>query len=470
VTVLGTLAGCSATRFDHDPCTSHSQCRASFGFGAVCQEDGFCAAASLPRCDRSYPDDLMASPGRYRDAVVLASLTDRSNPVQLTREKAVRLAFKEVGAAGGLAGRPLALLQCDIQENPRFDGASRTQAAVATSTALAHTLGVPAIIGPATSIDAEAVWEAVHAAGTLILSPSATSPALGRLEPDLSDEQPGLLWSTAPTDLLQGQAIASDLRERDVSRAYVIRETGPYGEGLASVVAERFRAAGGSLQIESLASDARIEAAVAAAPDDGSEVLFISSQQSWIIKFLQAASAQPALAERALFLTDAAANQAVFDAAAAAAPLFPNIRGTRPAPLDPSEYVYASFVAGYRSEYPGENPADTAYSAHAYDAAWLALYGVAWSALQEGTVTGAGIGRGLRRISGGAITPMLPSSWKAVLVAFGVGRSIDVRGASGDLDFDPHTKQLSAPIEIWGVTSEGGRYVTLPLAKPGTKE
>ena len=138
-----------------------------------------------------------------------------------------------------------------------------------------------------------------------------------------------------------------------------MRETGPYGEGLASLVSERFRAGGGSLQIESLPSNARIEAAVAAAPDDDAEVLFISSQQSWIVAFLQAGCAvSPRLHGRNIFLTDAAANQAVFSAAAGAAALFPHVRGTRPAPLDPDEYVYASFVAGYRAEYGGENPTE----------------------------------------------------------------------------------------------------------------
>jgi branched-chain amino acid transport system substrate-binding protein len=457
--------GCSATRFEHNPCTSDSQCRASFGFGAVCQQDGFCSAARLPRCDRSYPDDLLTAPARYADAIVLASLTDRASPAQLTREKAIRLAFKEVNAAGGLPGRPLAVLQCDIQQNPQLDGATRTQAAVATAGTLSRALGVPAIVGPATSADVQEVWDVVRGSGTLVLSPSATSPTLTRLEPELSDDHPGLLWTTAPTDLLQGQAIADDLLARNVSRVYVMRETGPYGEGLASLVSERFRAGGGSLQIESLTSDARIEAVVAAAPDDDAELVFISSQQSWVVAFLQAVANQPRLHGRSIFLTDAAANQAVFSAAAGAAVLFPQVRGTRPAPLAADEYVYASFVAGYRAEYAGENPNDATYSAHAYDAAWLALYGAAWAALQEGTVTGAGIGRGLRRISGGAATPMLPSSWKAVLVAFAAGRAIDVRGASGELNYDPATKQLSAPIEIWGVASEDGRFVTTPLDK-----
>jgi ABC-type branched-subunit amino acid transport system substrate-binding protein len=426
-------------------------------------EDGFCASGALPRCDRAYPEDLLTAPARYREAIVLASLTDRSSPAQLTREKAIRLAFKEVNAAGGLGGVPLGVLQCDIQENPRIDSATRPQAAVSTAGALSRNLGVPAVIGPATSADAQEVWDGVRASGTLIISPSATSPALTRLEPALSDAGPGLLWTTAPTDLLQGKAIADDLLARNVGNLYVIRETGPYGEGLAGLVSDHFHSGGGTIQIESLPAEDRIEAVVAAVPEGDAEVLFISSQQSWIIRFLQAAARDQKYTDRNIFLTDAAANQAVFSAAAAAAPLFPNIRGTRPAPLDPSEYVFASFVAGYRAEYGGENPSDATYSAHAYDAAWLSLYGTAWAALQEGSITGPGIGRGLRRISDGAATPMLPSSWKAVLVAFGAGRAIDVRGASGELDYDPDTKQLNAPIEIWGVTSEGGRFVTTPI-------
>ena len=154
----------------------------------------------------------------------------------------------------------------------------------------------------------------------------------------------------------------------------------------------------------------------------------------------------------------------MFDGAAEAAALFPRIRGTRPAPLDPSDYVYASFVAGYRAEYGGENPTAATYSAHAYDAAWLALYGAAWSALRTGQVTGPGHGaRPAAPRRGATPTPMLPSSWKAALAALRAGRSLDLRGASGELDYDLATRAPSGAIEIWGVAGENGRFSMTPL-------
>ena len=66
-----------------------------------------------------------------------------------------------------------------------------------------------------------------------------------------------------------------------------------------------------------------------------------------------------------------APRDAIPDASTAAA-LFPRVRGTRPAPRSPSEYVMATFVANYRAEYADEDPTTAAFSAHAYDAAWLA--------------------------------------------------------------------------------------------------
>jgi ABC-type branched-subunit amino acid transport system substrate-binding protein len=223
--------------------------------------------------------------------------------------------------------------------------------------------------------------------------------------------------------------------------------------------------------VESLPSQGHVAGAVASVPaGEEAEVVFISSQQSWIIEFLRQASAQPGFASRNIFLTEAAANQAVLDGAAEAAGLFPRIRGTRPAPLDPSEYVYASFVAGYRAEYGGEDPAAATYSAHAYDAAWLALYSAAWSALHLGAVRGPGMARGLRHLGAGEPTPLLPSSWKGAQAALRAGRSLDLRGASGDLAYDLATRAPAGSIEIWGVAAENGRFSMTPLAVKETTD
>jgi branched-chain amino acid transport system substrate-binding protein len=468
------LGACSSDGFAFRQCGSDVDCRGAFGFGSVCAKSGYCADVQpTARCTSTYPEDLFSQPGQYRDAVVFASLMDHSSDAHVTRERAIRLAIKGVNGAGGLdsAGsgtpaRKFGLVMCDIAKSANYDDLSRTDAAIASANFVANRLGAAAIVGPSASSDAEQVWQAVRGAGTLVISPAATSPALSGLEMNTSDENPGLLWRTAPTDALQGRVIADDMIERQVPAVHVIREVGAYGEGLASVFADRYRQGGGNVTLISISSEAQAaEAASAVAAADPGEILFVSSQQSWIISYLNAAANQPAVATRSIFLTEAAANQEVLTGSAAAQALYPHVRGTRPAPRDPNDYVFGSFIADFRAEYAGASPTTATFSAHAYDAAWLTLYGAAYAAQAEGRITGAGIGRGLRRVSMGMDTPIVPAQWLSVGAAFRAGTSVNVRGASGDLDYNPTTRDLTAPIEIWTIgTSPGGQFTMVRQA------
>jgi branched-chain amino acid transport system substrate-binding protein len=465
--VLAVLAGCSPTRFDETPCQDHGQCRRAFGFAAVCGRSGLCERAPfIARCDRTYPEDLFNRPEHYRDAVVIGTLMDRSSAAHLVRERAARLAVKEANDAGGLEGRPVALVSCDTEANSALDDYDRTAASVIGARYLARILGAAAVIGPCASSDVERVWQGLRETGTVIMSPSATSPALSQLEPEASDDRPGMLWRVAPSDALQGRLIAEDLLARNVRQVAVVRESGAYGEGLASVFNDRFTAAGGRVEIASITAEGQVSAAAATAAGTAApEVLFISSQQLWVTRFLVAAALQPGFQTKNIFLTDAAANQAVLDGAATAAALFPRIRGTRPSPRDPNDYVYASFVADYRAEYD-DDPTATAFSAHTYDATWTVLYGSAWSLLRERQVTPTGTARGLRHLSDGPRTPVIPASWLKVVNAFRDGQSVDISGASGELDFDPLSREITAPLEVWTVSGVPPRIGRAPEPSP----
>ena len=83
------------------------------------------------------------------------------------------------------------------------------------------------------------------------------------------------------------------------------------------------------------------------------------------------------------------------------------------------------------------------------------LYGAAWSNYQLGEISGLGIGRGLRNISAGDEVDIKPSTWISVRANFEAGESIDVVGASGELDYDVTTGETASPIEVWGVQSDG---------------
>jgi branched-chain amino acid transport system substrate-binding protein len=464
---LGLCVGCSLSRFHEDSCYNNEDCRESFGFATVCNGEQLCQRAQPnQRCNITYPEDLLTRPDRYRDAVVFGSMMDRSSAPHVAREKSIRLATKEVNQSGNLDGRPIGVVFCDIQQKNELDALTRTEAAVASADYLANTLGVPAIIGPSASSDVQRVWQALQGSGTLVISPAATSPALTGLEPKASSDMPGLLWRTAPPDSLQGSVIADDMIARGVKLAYVIRETGAYGEGLAAVFSERFRALGGVFELQSLAADTDIGGASALfAAHAATEVLFISSQQEWVTKFLAAAASQSAYAKKGVFLTDAAANEAVFNKVpGGSGSILERIRGTRPAPRNLTDYVLASFIADFRAEYAGEDPMSAAYTPHSYDAAWLSFYGAAWSQLREGVVTGHGIGRGLRRVSAGTATPIVPASWAAVQSTFKAGNSVDVSGASGELNYDGDTEETRAPIEIWAVEAQGDKRTITHVA------
>jgi branched-chain amino acid transport system substrate-binding protein len=380
---------------------------------------------------------------------------DRSVETHKARENSAQLAVTQANAAGGLEGRLFAQVFCTVEENTEYDELKRADAAVASAKWLVETLGVPAIVGPSASGDASAVFAAIQETQTVVISPSATSPALtGEDVTSPSDESPGFLWRTAPPDSIQGQVIAQDLRARDVSTVEVVYQVGAYGEELSRVFQEEFAKQGGTADDSpSVYTDVTEVGPLASTIADSSAevVLFISSQAADVAAFLNAASVGgllPKYQTKGIFLTDAAANADVL--MGAQPDLFPNVRGTRPAKA--TGPVNAAFNGAYASAFDGVDVSQFSFTAHSFDAAWLVLYGSAWSHLQlGGEVSGLGIARGLRRISSGETVEVGGSKYKTVIQAFRNGGTVDVVGASGELDYDPATEETTAPFEVWRI-------------------
>ncbi len=462
-------AGCSATTTDYASCKLNSDCRDRFGFGWVCADSGFCEEAQhITRCASSFPEDLFFDPQEHSDTIVFGNIMDRSLATHRAREKSARLAIKQADDEGGLSLRDFGVVFCTIEEDPEFDDLTRPEAAVYVSDYLVNTLGVPAVIGPASSDDVNTVFTQINGAGAeaLFISPSATSPALSALDPaTVDDDHPGLFWRTAPPDSLQGAAIAYDMRTtRNIDNVAVIYQTGSYGEALSTVFSQEFQKDGGTLPtLFSYETDGqRSEAIGMVAMGSFQEVLFVSSQTQQVIEFMDAAATLTGYDGMGIFLTDAAANQ---DLLMEADPTrFPQVRGTRQAPLDPDkDLVYATFLANYSSEY-GEDAQLFSFTANAYDAAWLLVYGSAWALYQDGSISGLNIAKGLRQVSNGESIGLLPTTWNQVREKFQRGDSINVEGASGSLDYDPVTEETSGRIETWQIV--GGQIVGIDTWPP----
>lgn len=450
------MPGCTLTRADITECSSSSRCRDVFGPGFVCNGEGLCERAPpRPRCGLTYPDDLLSMPERHPDTVIIGDLMDRSVITQQARENAVRLAAMQANEKLGLAGRPLGVVFCDIAVESKYDPLSRTDAALDSAWYLSDVIGVPAIVGPSSSTDTLEVFARLVGRDVLLISPAATSPALTTVEPPASDEQPGMLWRTAPPDTIQGQAIAEYLSQLSpvVTGVDVIAEKGPYGEQLAAVFKQSFEGPSNTVNVVAFGTTSERDAAVVTAGKTSSQwVLFISSQTPDAAAFLNAAATISGYASKNLFLTDSAANTDLLLDAAGAASLFPKVRGSRPAV--PQGPVYEQFRASFTAAFK-KDANDFSFVAHAYDAAWLTLYGAARSVGQENELHGRGIARGLRRVSSGPAANIEPSTWPAIAGELANGGTVNVMGASGKLDFDPVLEETRGPTDIWKIAADG---------------
>lgn len=467
------IAGCSFLRTDVTSCEVNADCRNRFGLGSTCADDGFCTEQIREeRCSTTFPAQAgglfaLQSPEeleQLENTVVFGSIMQREVGLFAAIEDSYRLAVKQAEEQGGAGTKNFGIVFCDISSTID-DGRDPADAALFVADYLANVVDVPAIFGPATSGDTQAVFQELsnENAGVVLISPSATSDALTALDPaTVDDDNPGLLWRTAPPDSLQSRAIAFDMREpgpgrectptpcvASVSSVAVINQVGPYGEGLASVFIDEFNARGGSSQEFTFDTTGERDSFITQAGGSFEEVLFVSSDVDDVNAFLNIAGQDINYDGMGIFLTDAAANNSVIGVGSSAR--YPQVRGTRPKPLDSTDRVYQIFLNSFFAEY-GVSADGQVFTANAYDAGWLMVYGTAWAEANEGgVINGQNLAKGLRRLSSGNDVDIGPTEFNMVKQAFDAGTSVNVTGASGRLDYDPTTEETSSDVDVWSI-------------------
>lgn len=167
---------------------------------------------------------------------------------------AAELAVREINAAGGVLGENVVWLPGDDGTNP----------AVARSTVAKHVgQGVHVIIGAGASSISGAVLEQTMKAGVVLFSPSNTAAFLS------AAEDKGLYFRTAPSDTLQGKALADVMMRDGVRKIAIVARDDEYGKGLqANVAAELAKVGVGPDQLRQV---------VYTPPDDPKATLDFSS-------------------------------------------------------------------------------------------------------------------------------------------------------------------------------------------------
>ncbi len=180
---------------------------------------------------------------------------------------ATELAVKEINDSGKfMAGSTITVVRGD---------STCTDAAAATAAAerLITTEGVKGLVGGDCSGVTGAVLQNVaRPNGIVMVSPSATSPALTTAEDD------DLFFRTAPSDAREGEVAAMIMTERGVKSAALTYTNNDYGKGLAEAIQAAFTAAGGTITISAAHEDGKADysAEVGALAAAGGDLLIVA--------------------------------------------------------------------------------------------------------------------------------------------------------------------------------------------------
>ena len=180
---------------------------------------------------------------------------------------AAELAIKEVSDSGALLG---GLQVASVRGDTTCTDSS---AAVTAAERLVTADRVNAIVGgDCSGVTIAMLQNVAMANGIVMISPSATSPALTEIEDD------GLFFRTAPSDVEQGEVIAEILQEMDIQEAALTYTNNAYGKGLADNIAANVERLGGTITLSAPHEDGKgdYSAEVAALAAVGGDILIVA--------------------------------------------------------------------------------------------------------------------------------------------------------------------------------------------------
>jgi branched-chain amino acid transport system substrate-binding protein len=442
------LAGCSLTTAGGlSECETSAEC----GENRVCTNN-FCLP--LPTgCGQQYPPpEENPPPDAVQIGAVLPLSLSATDPgvgkdeseVQVLN--AIRLALGELNERGA-GGKKITLHVCDTAADP-------VRTALQTQW-LVNEKKIVALL-TAGSSQTLAAAEVSLKNNVLTMSTSGTSPELAQV-PDKNGGPVGLLWRTAPSDVIQGRIIAdllrNDTRFNSATKIGLIYLDDLYGQGLFDVITDRLKGSGKTFSgfLYSRKTESSIISAVTqlnVADPDLTVLVGFEDDATTILRFAAKSANLTTEAGHRWLFTDSAKDEGLLDDATVVAQVL-NSYGT--APATNSGQAFSTFRSRFSAKYPGVDPTGYSFTSNAYDAMYLFGLAIAYSQGTSNEVTGPKMAEGLTKMSSGPRPLQLTSvNFTEASNELASGRSIDVEGASGTLQFDD-TGEAPSPTELWQI-------------------
>jgi ABC-type branched-subunit amino acid transport system substrate-binding protein len=350
----------------------------------------------------------------------------------------MKLAVKEINAAGGVLGNDVVLVS--------GDGATEPVKAQEEARRLIDIEKVSAIIGEAASGVTLPVAESVTVPSEILqISPASTSPALTTVEDN------DFLFRTTISDAAQGVILgrlAHDIL--GFTSACTMYVNNAYGQGLSAQFAATFEELGGTVTAQvSHAAEEQVTyvSELNKCVEGNPEVLAAISYPEHAKVYLKEAL-EGGLIDTFVFC-DGTKSDKQFEALGW--DNFEGMWGSSPGALKMA--AGTAFTDAYAAEY-GEKP-PLPFMRESYDAAYV----IALAAEKAGSTNSKAIRDALRDIAnppGEVVNPGVAGFTKAVQL-IKAGTDIDYQGAAGPIDFDPNGDVLQGAIEVWQI--KGGKMV-----------
>ena len=370
-----------------------------------------------------------AAPAPASDPLILASLMPLSGDLASLGPGialGAALAVEQINAAGGINGQPVQLIEGD-------SGCDGAVALTSLNDVIAQ--GAQGVMGAACSSTSLAILDTAIAAEVVMVSPSNTSPQFTKMD------KKGFYARTAPSDLLQGDVLASLLVEDGVQTVSIISRADSYGRGLAEATAAAFEAAGGTVKtIVYHATDAtEFSSEVTAVGKGGADAIVGILFPETGCGVLQPAFEQ-GLLDTPWYMTDGVKDAGLASLCGLGTAL-DGFKGT--APGSAAGEAKDAFEAAY-AEVSADGSPTFIFAPQAYDAVML----MAISAAANG-VTGPEIASGLVAASSGGEKCI----GVACIALAADGVDVDYVGASGEIELNAVGDPTAATYDIW--TTEG---------------
>lgn len=197
-----------------------------------------CGSSGSAQAPDGRPSRASATSGSVDGRLVVGALLPESGELAAfgpAEAAGVKAAVADINASGGVLGRKVGLVQADSGEG--ISGAARSSVGRLLSE---H---ADLVIDGGSSATALSVRDEVTHAGTVQLSPSATSPQLDSSWADPHDT----FFRTVPSDVLQARVLAHQVLADGHSHVAVLARKDSYGTRLADELEKDLESGGGAL-------------------------------------------------------------------------------------------------------------------------------------------------------------------------------------------------------------------------------